>query len=766
MSAFRLSRAGVASLVLVSALGCRPSTELREGVAGSIHPNHFAEPLSASIELTDLLGAVVVLRERSRFDLAETSTRDSVRGLGPTETWGSRKFAWAIAETPSVSFYVSRPRDLYLQLQIWRLENVEVADPSIEVEVNGQPVGHGVVPASRRRSLGFAIPASLLQVGRNTLAVRHRFGFQPATEFPEKRDQRTLRAAWGAVELIGLEQATAPRILGQGRETSLMIPVGCELRFAFRGSGAVHLRAETLRPSGFLAFGPPRLEVEVTSNGRQILETVVAEEGPLDLRFVAERGASVALVLRVPAEAGASAVEVGRPRLEPESAPTVTVVEDSPSTLPGTAKAANVVIFVVDTLRRDHLGVYGYSRPTSPNVDAFSRESVVFDQARAHSSWTRPSMTSLFTGLWPSSHGVEGDLDRMPNEALTLAERFQRGGYATAAVITNGAVSESFGFDQGFESFEYLPEDDGAPDFHQSSEAAVARAVDWLERRDRGRPYLLWVHTIDPHAPYRPPAELVEALGVKVEKPARGGLAHVEAITAGAIPLNRATIRDLTSLYDAEVLRSDRSFGTLLEALRRDGSYDDTMIVFVSDHGEELGDHGGLQHGLTLYQEQLAVPLVVKLPDGRAGGTRVLGVVQLVDLVPTLAELAGLAPAKDLDGRSLVQSIERGDAGSDRPVPSRLARIPDGARTEALEASHRKWIRYWLDERGGPLEELFDLELDPGEQTNIVRKARAWATLLSCWSRALAAPGTQWAPARAEIDDETRQNLEALGYLR
>lgn len=236
-------------------------------------------------------------------------------------------------------------------------------------------------------------------------------------------------------------------------------------------------------------------------------------------------------------------------------------------------------------------------------------------------------------------------------------------------------------------------------------------------------------------------------------------------MTAGTLPLNRAMIQDLSSLYDAEVLRSDRSFGTLLQALRRDGSYDDTVIVFVSDHGEEFGEHGSLQHGLTLYQEQLAVPLVVKLTDGRAGGTRVRGVVQLVDVVPTLTELAGLAPGEDLDGRSLVQSIESGDAGSDRPVPSRLARIPQGTRTEALEASHRKWIRYWLDERSGPPRELFDLELDPGEQTNIAPKARAWVTLLSCWSRALGARGTQWASATAEIDDETRQSLKALGYL-
>lgn len=454
------------------------------------------------MELTDLLGAAVVLCERSRFDLAEEITRDSVRGLGATESWGSRKFAWAIAEVPNVSFYVSRPRDLYLQLQIWRLDRIEVADPSIEVEVNGNPVGSAVVSTSPRRGLVFAIPASFLRAGRNTLAVRHRFGFKPVDEFPEKKDQRTLRAAWGSVRLIGLEQARAPRILGKDRETSLMIPVGCELRFAFRGSGAIHLRAETVRPSDFLAFGGPRLEVEAISDGRRMLETVVSEEGPLDLRFVAERDASVAVVLRVPAEPGASAVELRRPRLEPESPRTVAVVEDPvPAVLPGTAMAANVVIFVVDTLRQDHLGVYGYLRLTSPNLDAFSRESVVFDQARAHSSWTRPSMTSLFTGLWPSSHGVEGDMDRVPNEALTLAERFQQGGYATAAVVTNGAVAESFGFDQGFEHFDYLPEDDLTPGFHQSSEVAVARAGAWLARRDRGRPYFLWVHTIDPHAP-------------------------------------------------------------------------------------------------------------------------------------------------------------------------------------------------------------------------------------------------------------------------
>lgn len=297
-----------------------------------------------------------------------------------------------------------------------------------------------------------------------------------------------------------------------------------------------------------------------------------------------------------------------------------------------------MVLLVVDTLRADHLGCYGYWRPTSPNVDRLASRGVLFEQVVSNCSWTRPSVASLLTGLYPRSTGVYKErFDALAPDLVTLAERFQEAGYATYGATANPTVNSDFGFDQGFDEhldcgamWEWMLED--GEHYREVAETVTAdqltdRALTVLDRHSAG-PFYLQVLYIDPHTPYAPPE-------------------HFDH------PLNRRPHDEVTA-YDAEIAFADLHLGRLVDRVL--ASYPDTLVVVTSDHGEGLDSHGGLDgsttHGYHLYDSTLRVPLIFHHP-GLARGTRFLGQVQLVDLAPTILDLLGLELDPDFAGTSL-----------------------------------------------------------------------------------------------------------------
>ncbi len=369
----------------------------------------------------------------------------------------------------------------------------------------------------------------------------------------------------------------------------------------------------------------------------------------------------------------------------------------------------NVVVYLVDTLRADHLGCYGYERETSPRIDAFAEEGILFANCLAQSTWTKPATASVLTGEYPARHGATNDLAAISPELPTLAERLQAAGWRTAGFVANGFVgSENGGFRRGFESFEYRHRGDQP---YAVAELVLDDALAWLAE-NASEPFFLYVHTVDPHAPYGPPAPFRArfASGVveKALQPPRGTTAVPEAER-----------QRLVDLYDAEIAYSDHHFGRLLDNLRDLGRADDTLVVFLSDHGEEFFEHGEWGHNPRMYQEVVHVPLIWRIPDwpeeGR--GLRHEGLVLQVDVVPTLLDALGLEPDPALPGTSLLERCTR-------PPDSMEVGISEadhwGTHRKAVVASGKKYIRQWSpDER----EYLFDLEDDPGEERNLLRLA-------------------------------------------
>ena len=325
----------------------------------------------------------------------------------------------------------------------------------------------------------------------------------------------------------------------------------------------------------------------------------------------------------------------------------------------------NVVLICLDTVRADHLGCYGYrERLTTPFLDRLAERAIVFEDASATAGWTKPSVPSFFTGTFPMQHGVyRGSArdeagttsDVLPERATTLAELFRDHGYQTAAFVKNAQLRKGLGFEQGFDQYR-----DQAGDAREIR----WRARDWLEERDPGRPFFLYLHFLDAHWPYPVPEEYVglfadpEALA-ELQGPDWRKLR--DAVNDGQVELGKGQREALVALYDGALRYIDDQLALLWKTLEREGLARDTVICVVSDHGEEFGEHGKLGHGHGLWENLLRVPWILAIPGGAS--RRVSTPVSLVDLLPTLAGTVGidsLPPNMGVDRRV--------DSGAARPI--------------------------------------------------------------------------------------------------
>lgn len=318
-----------------------------------------------------------------------------------------------------------------------------------------------------------------------------------------------------------------------------------------------------------------------------------------------------------------------------------------PAAAPETAPSGgpNIVLVLVDTLRADHLGVYGYGRPTSPRLDAWAKTGTTWTRAYAQSGWTLASVTSLLSGQYPHQHRVVRD-SKQPDRfgclvpgVQTLPEALQGAGYATAGFINNTFLAPEFGLKQGFDLYDYQGATNVA---HRTADQTVDDALAWWDQQG-SKPRFALVHFMEPHLNYAAPADL-RGTFAKGEGPAQlaiepGGADPFVAMQFGQLEPTDVSKTWTVDLYDEEVLTADRAFGRLLDGLAARGATDDTIVVFTADHGEEFWDHGKFEHGHALWSELTRVPLLAAGPGVPTG--RVDAVVEQVDLFQGLVKKAG-----------------------------------------------------------------------------------------------------------------------------
>jgi len=421
-----------------------------------------------------------------------------------------------------------------------------------------------------------------------------------------------------------------------------------------------------------------------------------------------------------------------------------------------------VVLVVVDTLRADHLGVYGYEQPTSPALDQWASRAAVFERAWATSPWTLPSFGSLYTGQIPSRHAAGllrqgGDGRRfsfLDESAASIGQILAERGFATAAVVNNPFLHPAFGLGRGFETWDYVFVN--YADYPRASKI-VHWGLRWLDARDE-RPFLLVLHVFDPHLTYDPPPSVRGRFTAGYTGRLKLPLKGFGERNAGWKPRAEADRRFVVGAYDEELLFVDRQLGRLFAGLEQRGLLDETLVVFTSDHGEELFDHDGFEHGHTMFQELLHVPLLFWGPGVRP--RRIGTPVSLVDVLPTLLEALGLEPVPGLAGRSL-WGLLRG--GSD---PEERALVAEGT----LHGPDRKALVRWpwkLVVTADQPARLYDLAKDAGEHRDLSRQEpeRLAALTRELEMRAQAASRGRVLGSPAQLDEQTRAQLSELGYL-
>lgn len=443
----------------------------------------------------------------------------------------------------------------------------------------------------------------------------------------------------------------------------------------------------------------------------------------------------------------------------------------------------SLLLVVIDTLRADRLGVYGHGEPTSPELDRFSQAAVVYEHTVAPAPFTMPSMAAMFTGLYPDrtgvvNHSVHDRLTQSPEP--TLAELASRAGYQTAAVVTNPWLSDpKMGFNRGFTT--WVTEDDqGRRGRLLGAQRVTDLARGVLQSLDQ-QPFVLWVHYLDPHMPYKPPQAHAQALGN-----ASGTSAVVRDFVEGTRTKQEiyfegdysdAELEATRRLYAAEVRFVDEQVGRLLDELTAMGRDGDTIVVVVSDHGESLGEHNlFFAHDFTLYEELLRVALIVRKPGQPAG--RVSTPVSLVDLLPSLSHWMQLGSTANADGRRLPIPSDRVDVGqrylfaAAAPPRKQMPGFP----RHHVPGINGRWtmVRYrdlkliHIPGRDQPIWEAYDLSADPQELTNVWDREGGFAdlqTALVAWEREMHLARPPRADDGPAIDKRTRKELRSLGYV-
>lgn len=434
-----------------------------------------------------------------------------------------------------------------------------------------------------------------------------------------------------------------------------------------------------------------------------------------------------------------------------------------------------IILISIDTLRADHLGCYGYERETSPRIDQLASNSIRFDNAISASNWTLPSHVSLMTSQSPSIHGVVDDRVAMPAEAITLAEALDDKGYDTAALVSWIYVSEVYGFAQGFDSFQTMIDrraiDPASGKGALRAEAVVDAANAWLDQRDGEDPFFLFVHLFDPHLDYDPPAPYDTMFDPDYDGHANGSYPYVKPYIEGlnefALDVPARDRSYIEALYDGEIRYVDTQIERLLAKLEETVGLDECVIALVSDHGEEFDDHGSMEgHGWTLYDEVIHIPMLLRLPGRARAGEVIDPPVGLVDVAPTLLELANIAIPDRFTGTSLL-AADRG-----QPIAfSESHRF--NIRKRAARAANHKLIHTedtGMNAAGVPIRagyELFDLGHDPGERQNIYQETSPIGIALRDWiARQGKAPADGAAPISAELTPEQIELLRSLGYVQ
>ncbi len=693
--------------------------------------------------------------------------------------------AWTRGRDAVVEVPVVRPQPRVLELRVSHPGRARfLPRQQLTVLWNGHEIGGAELPDDAPRTLRFDVPPALQWVGPNRIHLLPRY-WTPGPATGDASDtRRGVRVSLLRLEASDPEVATAgPSARREGDDIvqapgtvlsfGLPLPAGARLRGRLRVEGKAG--AEAAATVALLAPGRTASEVAHWSAAD------LAEGSELDLPLGSGGPAVLSLAFSLPrsraADGGASPrLRWGGLRVEGRA--------PAPGAVPRVRRATgpvNVLLVLFDTLRADHTEPYGATHVQTPHLRRLAERGVTYLDATANASWTRASVASLLTSLTPAAHGVTGLRSALPPETIYLPEILQRRGYTTIGIVNSPQINEATGFERGFETIvdhSRLARPAGAtPEEHARSvwERHVEPAL------EADAPFFVYLHEIDPHAPYNPPAPFDDLYGFgyqgNVSSKGQGTAEQLRVLRLlrdGRRWLDDADVRHLRSLYAGEVTYMDRYLGWILARLEEGTPAGPTLVVFVSDHGEEFLEHGTWGHGRNVHQPALEVPLIVSLPGVLPEGRRVEIPAQLNDVPATVLDVLGLEPPPNLAGRSLLPwALAQNPDVPDRPAFFHSMPMPNPRHGFTLFEHGVRFGRWKLLRRtrlGDGVRTrsyaLYDLAEDPEERLD------RWSTepavghtlrqILAHYERSAAEGRPREREAKRDL--ETERALRALGY--
>ena len=421
----------------------------------------------------------------------------------------------------------------------------------------------------------------------------------------------------------------------------------------------------------------------------------------------------------------------------------------------------NVVIISVDTLRADHLGCYGYHRDTSPSIDSFAKESILFKNVYAVRGQTWPSLTSMLTSLYPVSSRVRWNLHMLNTKVDTLGGLLKNEDYITSAFLSNFCEAKRYDFDT-----DYCSERDDSK--------ITPKVVEWLGK-NKDKKFFTWIHYFNPHEPYNAPEEFDIFVDKKYKTKHTTNYRGLNKIGKQAIKLSKKDIDYFISKYDGDIRFVDSEIKKVFESLKNNGLLDNTIIVFTSDHGEELYERGYyIGHSCSIHDSVLHIPLLIRLPENIESGRQVGEIIENIDIAPTLLDLLGVDKPDTFEGRSFIRLIDPN--AIDNSFSYSLSEV--GSKIHSIRTERYRYIynpgnitpnfrKQGCLPRGKNYkihnEELYDIITDPGEKNNLAEKNPGLALELRRRIDALYPKDSREKYQLA--DNDSIQKLKALGYL-
>lgn len=667
-------------------------------------------------------------------------------------------FAWLVGDRPTFELEVLEPADRELTLFV---ANAMHEPQRLTIVFNGNLLGSIELPvANRQVAETFEVPATVQRRGPNVVEVR-----AARTEMRALVDEPValpLSAVLNRVEFVEPGEtvpATRPEPPGvrpdeDGRPI-VVLPAGSAVRGGVR---VPDVERVVLEVDVTVADVPYEISVRTSMSPRRVL---VDDAEPGNRRVDVSRWAGQTVVLEAWARGsdGDGRVEITRGALLVDEDALEDPDAAAPTERPARPEGRPSFLFVVlDSLARDRTSTYGAERPTTPHLTALAERGWVATDVRAPASYTLASVATMLTGQEPLTHGVTvlpsaSSSLSLADEAPRLAGVLAAEGWRTAGWVANANADSRYGFAEGFEQWD---------DLHADPELAVRSIVDgalipprvgrWLSSLGPEEPFFVYAHVFEPHAPYVAPQAYRERfVDADYDGPVNGSRTWINRWKSQGFDVDAAGWEHLAQLYAARTAYADDVLGRLVAEVERAGRAEDTVIVVVSDHGEALGEHRAIEHGDLVYDEQIAVPLVIVVPGSAPG--RIDAPATLSDLAPTLLGLAGVTPPDAMDGEDLFATAP----DAERPRLSRsYARLPVLGLTRG-----RYKLVYDVSTRR---RELFDLVDDPGELVDI--SSTRQAETLALFGDVVEA-FTQADPDATRVDtsQEDLERLKELGYV-